>query len=56
MHVDHAFVFSEATVWLRRNSFRVETLDRGVQPAKSVATIAKRDLRDQQNQQDDENY
>ena len=55
MNVDHAFVFGEATVVLRWRAFRVEALDRCVQPAEVIATINKRNLRAQQNEKDDEN-
>ena len=54
--MDHAFVFREAIVLLRSDAFRVNTLDRGMEPPEVVATINKRDLREQQNEEDDENY
>jgi hypothetical protein len=56
MHVDHAFVFREPVVVLQRSTFRVEALDRGVQPAEFVAAIDKGRLRKQQNEKDEEDY
>jgi hypothetical protein len=54
--VDHALVFREAIVLLRRDAFGIYALDRCVQPAEFVATVSERDLREQQNQEDNENY
>ncbi len=54
--MDHAFVLGERIVLWRWSAFRVEALDRGAQPAELVATIDKRRLRKQQNEEDDENY
>ena len=54
--MDHAFVFGERVVLCRWSAFRVEALNRGAQAAEVVATIDKRRLRNEQNEEDDENY
>jgi len=54
--MDYALVFGVRVVLRRRSAFSVETLNRGTQPAEGVATIDKRRLRNEQNEEDDENY
>jgi len=54
--MDHAFVFGKRIVLWRRDALSVELLNRGVQPAEVVATIDKRRLRNQQNEENYENY
>jgi len=54
--MDHAFVLDERVVCRRRNAFSVEELNCGTQSAEGVATIDKRRLRDEQNEEDDETY
>ena len=56
VHMDHAFVFGESIVGWRRSAFRVNALNRCVQPAEVVATIDKWRLRKKQNEEDNENY
>jgi len=55
MDVSDAFVFLEGTVLLKVGAFRVGAQDGGVQAAEVVSTISERDLREQQNTNDDEN-
>jgi hypothetical protein len=56
MHVRDAFVFHEAIVCFLSRAFGVDALNGGVQPAEVISTIGKRDLREQQNAEDDKNY
>jgi hypothetical protein len=56
MHVRDALVFHEPVVFLESRAFGVNALNGGVELAEVVATIGKRDLREQQNDEDDENY
>jgi hypothetical protein len=50
--VDHTFVFRITMIRLEWNAFSVDALDRDVQPSEVVATIDKRNLRKQQNEED----
>ena len=52
----HTFVFGESIIDWRRRAFRVDALDCCIEPAQVVASIHKRRLREQQNEEDDENY
>ena len=56
MNVNHSLVFDELIVAAYGHSFRVNAQDRVTYATKFVSTIGKRDLRDQQNDEDDENY
>lgn len=56
MNVNDTFVLNEAIVVVDGNAFGVETQDGVIQAAKLVATIGKRDLRDQQNREDEKDY
>lgn len=56
MNVSDAFVFDEAVVVVGKRAFGVDTRDGLAQTPQLVATISKRDLRQQQNAEDDENY
>lgn len=56
MNVSDAFVFDEAIVAICRRAFGVNARDGLAQTAQLVATISERDLRQQQNAEDDENY
>jgi hypothetical protein len=56
MDMSDAFVFDEPVVVAGRRAFGVKARDGLAQTAQLVATISKRDLRQQQNAEDDENY
>jgi len=55
VNVSDAFVFPEFAVRLKQRAFCVCARDRGVQATQLVTTVSERDLRDQQNAEDDEN-
>lgn len=52
MNVSDAFVFSKPLVSQDR-AFSIRVRDRGVQASQFVTTIGERDLRKQQNEEDD---
>jgi hypothetical protein len=52
MNVSDAFVFCKPFVREDR-AFRIRARDRGVQASQLVTTISERDLRKQQNEEDD---
>jgi hypothetical protein len=56
MDVDDALVFDKLIVVGARRAFGVNAQDRVAQPVQSEPAISKRDLRKQQNAEDDENY
>ena len=56
MNVNDASVFNARVVGVLSCAFGVNALDGVAQPVEFVATIGKRDLRNQQNGDDDENY
>jgi len=56
MHVKDAFVLRESTVFLLGRAFGVHALDGGIQPAEVISAISKRDLREQQNDEDNDDY
>jgi hypothetical protein len=56
MDMNDTLVFDELIVVIDRDAFGVDAQDGVAQPAEFISTIGKRDLRNQQNDEDPENY